>query len=111
MRNRRSEAEPANLSLSRRAIAEAISAGDMANALRIARRLPASAIAVDARLLLVATAALASGTGTLQGTLSVATDGSASTDPWVGESQLPGRYQAIVGRSGLGDWLIDTPEC
>ena len=48
------ESEPANLSLSRRAIGEAISAGDMGNALRIARRLPVSSLAIDARLLLVA---------------------------------------------------------
>ena len=33
--------------------------------------------------------------------------GSSSTDPWVGDSQLPGRHQAIVGRRRLGDWLID----
>jgi hypothetical protein len=37
--------------------------------------------------------------------------GSSGTDPRVADSQLPGRYRAIVGRSCLGYWLIDTPEC
>jgi hypothetical protein len=37
--------------------------------------------------------------------------GGASSDPRVGASQLPGRYQAIVGHRRLGDWLIDPPEC
>ena len=48
------QSEPSNLSLNRRAVTEAISAGDMANALRVARRLPPQSLAIDARLLLVA---------------------------------------------------------
>jgi tetratricopeptide (TPR) repeat protein len=48
------EAEPANVDLNRRALSEAVGAGDMALALRLARTIPANKLSSDARLLLVA---------------------------------------------------------
>ena len=50
------EADPGDSAIVRRAVAEAISAGDTALALRLARKLPAGALGIDARLLLVAEA-------------------------------------------------------
>ncbi|HXG99798.1 MAG TPA: tetratricopeptide repeat protein [Sphingomicrobium sp.] len=49
-------ADPANPTLARRAIASAIDSGDTGLALRVARTLPADALTLDARLLLVADA-------------------------------------------------------
>ena len=50
------EADPQNRTLTRKALAEAIVAGQMDLALQLARRLPADDLTVDARLLLVADA-------------------------------------------------------
>jgi hypothetical protein len=50
------QSEPRDLSLARRAVGEAISAGDMATALSLSRRQPVAALPVDARLLLIADA-------------------------------------------------------
>ena len=49
-------ADPANPTLARRAVGSAIDAGDTALALKVARTLPADALALDGRLLLVADA-------------------------------------------------------
>jgi tetratricopeptide (TPR) repeat protein len=47
------EAEPANVDLSRKALSEAIGAGDMGLALKLARAIPAAKLSSEARLLLV----------------------------------------------------------
>ena len=49
-------AEPTNTAMARRAVAAAINAGDTALALSVARSVPAEAIGLDGRLLLVADA-------------------------------------------------------
>ena len=48
------DSNASDLTINRKALAEAIGAGDMPLALRLARKLPESELAVDARLLLVA---------------------------------------------------------
>ena len=48
------DANSSDLTINRKALAEAIGAGDMPLALRLARKLPSKELAVDARLLLVA---------------------------------------------------------
>jgi tetratricopeptide (TPR) repeat protein len=48
------EADPSDTSLMRKAVSEAIGAGDMRLAMRLAQRLPQAELPVDARLLLVA---------------------------------------------------------
>ncbi|WP_310468962.1 tetratricopeptide repeat protein [Sphingomonas sp.] len=64
------EADPADRRIARRAAAEAISAGNIALALRLARRLPPDQLGIDARLLLVADELRAKRTNRIAGLLS-----------------------------------------